>query len=312
MRPRRRALVWAVGLVAACVAASARAQSEPPPVETASRPAPTVQVLAGASREINHAHSASRDTGAMALTLTPYSVLTAGADVALLKWKLNRVSLRLGFFGLIELESDRPFDGHTPDFIPRVNSAFWRPQGGYSVALAFDRWAQATLGQRAAFEIALSLRHESEHFTGSRAGDPPKYGDVPHMGNFAMVDAAVRLPVRNLDVELRFQNKVWLGTRAYSVGPGADVIVRWRRWEWLYPFSATFAEYMFGRRTRWDDGRDVQVPDDYLIRNLTGVAFPGTVGEIQVFTSLEIGHGKGLNVYREEVRWGGGIRLAFY
>jgi hypothetical protein len=249
----------------------------------------------------------------MALTLTPYSVLTAGADVAILQWTLSQVSLRLGFFGLIELESDRPFDGHTPDFIPRVNSAFWRPQGGYSVALSFDRWAHDTLDRRAAFEVGLSLRHESEHFTGSTAGDPPKYGDVPHMGNFLLADVAIRLPVfRNFDLEIRFQNKVWLGTRAYSVGPGGDVIVRWRARQWMYPFSATFAEYMFGRRTRWDDGRDVQVPDNYLIRNLTGLAFPGTVGEIQVFSSLEIGHGKGLNVYREEVRWGGGIRLPFY
>ena len=45
---------------------------------------------------------------------------------------------------------------------------------------------------------------------------------------------------------------------------------------------------------------------------MTGVAFPGAVGEIQVFSAVEIGHGKGLNVYKEELRWGGGIRLAFY
>jgi hypothetical protein len=45
---------------------------------------------------------------------------------------------------------------------------------------------------------------------------------------------------------------------------------------------------------------------------LTGLAFPGVVGEFQIFNAIEIGHGKGFNVYREEVRWGGGIRLAFY
>jgi hypothetical protein len=31
-----------------------------------------------------------------------------------------------------------------------------------------------------------------------------------------------------------------------------------------------------------------------------------------IFNAVEIGHGKGLGVYREEVRWGGGIRLAFF
>src|SRR4051812_30961556 len=120
MKPSRPGVTWVVGLAMSSVTISGRAQSEPPPGVADSHPAPSVRMLAGASREIDHAHSASRDTGAMALTLTPYSVLTAGADVAILKWTLSRVSLRVGFFGLIELESDRPFDGHTPDFIPRV------------------------------------------------------------------------------------------------------------------------------------------------------------------------------------------------
>lgn len=311
-----KALHRTAGLVffATAVSAASPARAQPAPREAAggAQRERTLQVLPGASREINHAHSASRDTGAMGWALTPYSVLSAGADVAILKWKLEPVSLRFGFFGLLELESDRPYEQGSGDFIPRENSAFWRAHGGYSIAASFERWARGALGERGAFEVCLSLRHESEHFTGSTSGDEPKYGDRPLIGNFFMADAAVRLPLGDFDLELRLQNKVWVGERAYSVGPGGDAILRWRFADWMLPFSATFAEYMFGRRVIWDDGRDVQVPDNYLIRNLTGLAFPGAMGEIQIFSALEIGHGKSFNVYREEVRWGGGLRLAFY
>jgi hypothetical protein len=58
--------------------------------------------------------------------------------------------------------------------------------------------------------------------------------------------------------------------------------------------------------------RLVRVPDHYLLRNLTGLIFPGKYGEIQLFTSLSVGHGKGLQVYQEELLWGGGIRIAFF
>ena len=299
MKALHRAAGWALAAAATCAALPARAE-------------PALEVLPGASREINHAHSASRDTGAMGWALTPYSVLSAGADVAILKWKLEPVSLRFGFFGLIELESDQPYDEGSKDFIPRENSRFWRAHGGYSIAASFERWARESLGERGAFELCLSLRHESEHFTASTSGEDPQYGDLPHIGNFFMGDVATRLPLGDFDLELRLQNKLWVSEHAYSVGPGGDVIVRWNLSVWMRPFSATFAEYLFGRRTVWDEGRDVQVPDNYLIRNLTGVAFPGTVGEIQIFNAIEIGHGKGLNVYKEEFRWGGGIRLAFF
>src|SRR4051812_43686379 len=144
-----------------------RAQTAPSQTAAPARPERALEVLPGASREINHAHSASRDTGAMGWALTPYSVLSAGADVAILKWKLEPVSLRFGFFGLLELESDRPYQGRSEDFIPRENSAFWRAHGGYSIAASFERWARRSLGERGAFEVCLSLRHESEHFTGS-------------------------------------------------------------------------------------------------------------------------------------------------
>jgi hypothetical protein len=271
-----------------------------------------VEVMPGASRAISHATSASRDTGLLGLALTPYSVLTAGGDVGIVKIQLAAVALRLGFFGLIELESDRPFSGRLPDFIPRENSAFWRAHGGYSVAIAFDDLARRHLGPRGAFEATLSLRHESEHFTGSTGGDTPRFQDVAHIGNFFLADVAVRLPAGAVDVELRLQNKIFVGEASYVVGPGADAIVRWHLSRWLKPFMSTFAEYIVGNDVTYDDGRRVRVPDDYMIRNLTGVILPGRLGDVQIFSAIEIGNGKGLNVVKEEVRWGGGIRLAFF
>ena len=75
--------------------------------------------------------------------------------------------------------------------------------------------------------------------------------------------------------------------------------------------SSTFAEYVVGA-TIDVDGERARVPDNYLVRNLTGVIFPGRFGDIQVFTSVSVGHGKGLRVFEEELLWGGGMRLAFF
>lgn len=303
-----RRLLACIGAALSLVYSATAAAADAAPVAEATE----VELLPGASREIHLGLSASRDTAAMGWALTPYSVLTAGADLALVKWKLDPLTLRFGFFGMIELESDRPYEKGSGDFIPRENSAFWRAHGGYSVAASFEDFARRTFGERGAFELTLSLRHESEHFTGSIDGNEPKYGDRPHIGNFLLGDAAVRLPAGAFDVELRVLGKLWLGERAYSVGPGGEAILRWRLSPWVHPFSSLYGEYVFGRNVRWDDDRDVRVPDNYRVRNLTGLAFPGRVGDIMIFNALEVGHGKGLHVYEEEFRWGGGIRLAIH
>jgi len=275
------------------------------------------ELLPGASGAISHSASASRDTALLGYQLTPYSSLTAGGDLGLFLLDFDVVTFRLGFFGMLELESDRPLDPETDGFnglLPSAGVAFWRGLEGASAAVSLDRLARTWLGARGELEAALSFRHESEHFTGSPDGSEPQYQDVPHIGNFLMPEVAARIPVGPVDLEFRLQVKAFLpqsGVRFYSVGPGADVIVRWRLCEWAQPFSATFAEYLVGMEASWE-GRSGVVPDNYLVRNLTGVAFPNAVAEIQVFTSFAVGHGKGLLVYREEFLWGGGVRIAFF
>jgi hypothetical protein len=76
-------------------------------------------------------------------------------------------------------------------------------------------------------------------------------------------------------------------------------------------FPSLFGEYLVGHRLQYL-GEPLVVPDNYLLRNLTGVIFPGPAGDLQLFTSLSVGHGKGLHVLRKEFLWGGGVRVAFF
>ncbi len=49
--------------------------------------------------------------------------------------------------------------------------------------------------------------------------------------------------------------------------------------------------------------------DGYLIRGLTGMAFPGKPGEFAFFLAVDRGNGKGLLVNSKETRISGTIRF---
>jgi hypothetical protein len=279
---------------------------------------PTVTALAGASQKISHSLSASRDTALLAWQLTPYSALMAGGDVALVELGFTKVSLRLGFIGFIEQDSETAYDIEehiVQSGLPYADVAFWRGHYGWNLAVAFDELGERWFGRRGLVETTLGFRHESDHRTGSNSGEGSNtdYSDQPHIGNFTLQDFAVRIPKGAFDFEFRLQNKLFFGSKSrnYVIGPGGDAIVRWRLTRWVHPFSSTFAEYLLGA-TIDVDGERARVPDNYLVRNLTGVIFPGRIGDIQVFSSVSVGHGKGLRVFQEELLWGGGVRLAFF
>jgi hypothetical protein len=119
-----------------------------------------------------------------------------------------------------------------------------------------------------------------------------------------MWDLAVRVPAGRFDLIARFQHKVFLpGGGGYANGPGGDLVVRWRRWRWVHPFTSLFAEYLFAI---------AGYPDAYLVRNLTGIMVPSRAGDIQLFLSADVGHRKGLAVFTEERTIGGGIRFTFF
>jgi hypothetical protein len=262
--------------------------------------------LLGPARAISRSDSASRDTAVLGMMALPRAVLTGGGDFALVRVALAGMSFRLGLFAMFELESDAESDGASFGFgFPQGDIRFWRGVVGYSLAASFDSFAQSRCGRRCALEATLSLRHESEHYTGSNSGDPgTDFRHVPHIGDFVMPDAALRLPLGELDLVARAQLKVFLPRRSgYRLGPGGDLGARWRRWERVHPFSSVFAEYLTG---------DGAFPDAFLVRNLTGVVLPSDHGDLYLFLSADVGHRKGLAVYTREATLGLGARAAFY
>jgi len=258
----------------------------------------------GPAREISHSSSASRDTAALGLVAAPHRILTGGGDFSVLQLRDQRLSLRLGVFAMMELESEgksNGFDG----LLPKGDIHFWRGLFGYSVAASLDDFANRYLGPRGALEVTLSFRHESEHYTGSNeGGEAIDYSDRPHIGNFIMLDMAARLPVDRLELIGRLQHKFFItDAGGYSQGPGGDLIVRWKRWNYIHPCSSLFAEYLFGQNI---------YPDVYLVRDLTGFVVPSKAGDIFAFMSADVGHRKGLAVFTEERTLGFGVRFAFF
>lgn len=257
----------------------------------------------GAAREISHSSSASRDTAALNLIAMPHRVLTGGGDFSVFHLRGGGVSLRLGAFAMLELESEGKTNGFNG--FPVADIRFWRGVWGYSAAVSIDEISTRMLGPRGALEATLSFRHESEHYTGSNEGGAgTDYGNRPIIGDFAMLDLALRKAFGDLDLVLRVQHKFFLPHRSgYSRGPGGDLGVQWRRWRFVHPFTSIFAEYLVGARA---------TPDAYLVRNLSGIVVPSKAGDIYLFVAADVGHRKGLAVFTEERTLGFGVRFAFF
>ncbi len=256
----------------------------------------------GPARTISHASSASRDTGVLAMHILPHRVLTGGGEVALLALPAAGVTWRLGFFGMLELESAGETSGSTFVPWPAADIRFWRGHFGYQLAASLDalarRWCEGC-----ALEAVLALRHESEHYTGSNSGGPgTDYSDVPHVGDFVMLDVAARRPWGALDGWVRVQHRGFLpGRSGWSQAPALELGTRWRRGQRIDLFASGFAEYAWGTRG---------FPDAYLARALAGVVLPSARGDLYVYLSADVGHREGLAVFTEERTLGAGVRLA--
>jgi hypothetical protein len=161
------------------------------------------------------------------------------------------------------------------------------------------------IGEGGAIEGTIAFRHESEQLAGSSSSAGVNSTEVvPHIGDFIMVDVALRAPLGRFDIETRVQYKAFLRgeeASAYRHAPGADFIVRLRAWPFLHLFSSTFAEFFVASETR---------QDAYFFRNLTGVVLPGAAGDISIFAAIDVGHGKGAFIHREATTLGVGARIA--
>jgi hypothetical protein len=303
---RYRTMLGVVSLVAA-LGGSARAEDED---TSPSRRRAELSWIPGAAREVAHSSSASRDTGAVAVQLSPYLSATVGGDLAIAALRLPDITWRLGFFGLIELESSDPLAAGSDGFwgiFPADAVILWRGQYGGSLGVSLDSLARRWLPPGGALEVTLSFRHESEHFTGSSSETGGRWAGVPDIGNFLMYDVAARVPAGPLDIEARVQLKMFMpidGATSYTYGPGLDAVLRWRASERALPFLSVFFEYLVGGE-RADDR------DNHLLRALLGVLLPGRAADVQLFTSLVLGHGKGLLEVRDEFLWGAGLRIVW-
>jgi hypothetical protein len=258
----------------------------------------------GPAREISHSSSASRDTALVSAVFTPRLVRAAGGDFGILSYATDDFTLRLAAFGMLELFGEGRAD-HTLPF-PSGDIGLWRGLFGYSIAWSLDTLAHKSCGARCALEGTVSFRHESEHYTASNdATTERRYVNYPHIGDFVMPDVALRLPLGNVDLTVRTQAKIWTSRHQqtpYRFGPGGDVIVRWRLWDRVHPFTSTFAEYYFAS----------DAPNAYFVRNLTGVLIPSRYGDISVHFVSEVGHGKGFMVLHKEASFGFGMNFAFF
>lgn len=279
-----------------------------------------VRILPGASRDITSAVSASRDTPLMSLHALPRLVRSAGVDAGLAAIRTPLGTVRVGIHGMLDQESTT--DSEWGGFFIRGNNELWRGLYGFSLALSLEHPGRRWFGPGGALEIAVSARHESEHFTADNdAITEPRYRGVPHIGNALIVDGAARVPLRFGEAVIRLQHKLFIDGDApnYTHGPGFDLHLRWRRRGVFHPFSSLFGEYLFGNTlsaatpgSEQHGGLGGMIPDAYFVRGLTGIVLNGAAADLWIYTSLEIGHGKGLLVFQEEVRWGAGVRLVLF
>ena len=257
-----------------------------------------------AARAISTSRSASRDAPGFGLTMAPRGVRTAAGEFGFVAFRGGGLTIRPGFYGLIELEGDEQ-----PGFTiwPSQQIHFWRGAYAVQAAVALDALGRR-LCERCALEATVSFRHESEHYTGDNGGGPGiDYADRPAFGDALVLDAAAARRRGTWLLLARLQNSFFLPNRSsYSFGPALDLHVRYAAWRGFHPFVSGYAEYLFGATTR-----SFAYPGAYLMRGLLGIAIPTAVGDFMVFGSGDVGHRKGLAAYTEEATLGLGVRLAF-
>ncbi|MGE0402696.1 MAG: hypothetical protein AB7T06_38690 [Kofleriaceae bacterium] len=259
----------------------------------------------GLPRRISRTWSASRDTPSMNLLVLPRDVRTLGGELALFTWRGSSTSVRTGFAGLLELESDGETTGLGNLFPKATGGILWRGSYAYYVALSLDD-AGERMCEGCAVELGIQYRHESQHYTGSNHGGlGMDVTDEPFIGDDVIVDGAMSIASGDWLVAGRALAFVFLpGRSSYAGGPAIDVHVRWRGAR-VHPFISGYAEQLFGTELM---GR--RFDNAYLVRALAGVALPSKLGDVMIYLSADAGHRKGIRGNTEEATLGLGIRLA--
>jgi hypothetical protein len=244
----------------------------------------------------------------MNMILFPRPADMAGGDFSLFKLQFNRGSLRSGFAGFIELEVDARTSGSNAGGIPwGSGKILWRGSYAYFAAFSLDALARS-ICQGCAIELALQYRHESQHYTGSNAGNGGEEDATPepYVGDDLIFDLASLQRTSNWLFAERAIGMWFLPDRSsYSAGVALDLHVRFVRSETIQPFISGYAEHLWGDMLQ---GR--QFPDAYRVRALVGVALLSSLGEIMIYGAGDVGNRYGIRGLTEEATLGLGVRLA--
>src|SRR5437762_6211111 len=114
--------------------------------------------------------------------------------------------------------------------------------------------------------------------------------DQPFVGDDVILDVAFA----HAAGDLRFVERaigMWFppDRSSFAGGPALDLHVRWCASRRIQPFASAYAEYLLG-----DDLDGRRYGDTYLVRGLTGVAFPSRLGDTMLYLAADAGHRKGI------------------
>lgn len=203
-------------------------------------------------------------------------------------------SFRFGMYAMMALENH-----DARRFFPP--SELWRGMAGLSGAWSLEGLADRWLPEGSALEASVVFGHESDHGHIDRMEEPDDIS-MGGGGDFLYPDCALRIPVWG-----EFLLTARIGCRLYLYGalltaPGAECILRWRRFKRVVPAIALFGEGLFPR--------DEPAREGFFIRVMPCLIVGGVIGEATFFGSLDGGNGKGLLVNNRAARVSAGVRYA--
>ncbi|MBW2263245.1 MAG: hypothetical protein JRG91_14845 [Deltaproteobacteria bacterium] len=254
----------------------------------------TVTWLPGAARTIPRTDSASRDAPVFEYAYGPAAYDTIGGEWGWLLVSGKGLTFHLGQYAMLPMENHDSKRLFPP-------GQLWRGMTGGSVSLSLDSLAHSWFGTSGAFEISITVSHESDH---GDLDDPPGPTDIPKGGGGQAVcpDVAIRVPITNeFTLIARIQDRIYM-SGALIHAPGVDLILRYALSERLVPQIAIFGEGIFPRKDSARNG--------FLVRLMMGLVIPGKIGEATFFWAADYGNGKGLLINHREFRMSGGIRYS--
>jgi len=268
------------------------------------------------SRALPRGAWADPDAPATGIAYGPRGSSRAGADVALVTWRSDERTRRLGLSAVVGFDNAvtrSPLAGE-----------LGRTAVELAIASSFDGWAARHLGARGVLELGLAVGRRSAFSTERYLlGDAPRADDVPFGagGSYLGLDAAARTGLRAAwDLGVRLALRAYLNAFPDLVGSreASDVVADslHEGAEWQGSVEAR-VDRRFGARARGYLSlyAEAIAPHDdsakglWLGRLEAGVALTSNALEVAFFVAGEAGHGPSLLVNQTELRLLGGVKI---